>query len=44
MPIAIPPMVEMLQWHKVHEYDPASQWFRRMLTAAVADLPHDVSA
>src|SRR6185295_9523449 len=39
MPIAIPPMVEMLQWHKVHDYDPASQWFRRLLKEAVSDLP-----
>ena len=38
MPIAIPPMVEMLQWHKVHDYDPANQWFRRLLKEAVSDL------
>jgi len=41
IPIAIPPMVEMLQWHKVHDYDPASQWFRRLLKQAVSDLPHE---
>jgi DNA-binding transcriptional LysR family regulator len=41
LPIAIPPMVEMLQWHKVHDYDPASQWFRRLLKEAVNDLPHE---
>jgi DNA-binding transcriptional LysR family regulator len=41
MPIAIPPMVEMLQWHKVHDYDPANQWFRRVLKEAISDLPHD---
>jgi hypothetical protein len=41
MPIAIPPMVEMLQWHKVHDCDPASQWFRRLLKEAVSDLPHE---
>ena len=35
MPIAMPPMVEMLQWHKVHDYDPAHQWFRRLLKDAV---------
>jgi len=44
MPIAIPPMVEMLQWHKVHDYDPASQWFRRLLKEAVTDLPHEPPA
>jgi hypothetical protein len=27
LPIAIPPMVEMLQWHQVHDCDPANQWF-----------------
>lgn len=41
LPIAIPPMVEMLQWHKVHDYDPANQWFRRLLKEAINDLPHD---
>jgi LysR family nod box-dependent transcriptional activator len=41
MPVAMPPMVEMLQWHRVHDYDPASQWFRRVLKEAVSDLPHD---
>jgi len=41
MPIAIPPMVEMLQWHKVHDYDPANRWFRRLLKEAVSDLPHE---
>jgi DNA-binding transcriptional LysR family regulator len=39
LPIAIPPMVEMLQWHKVHEYDPAHHWFRRLLTQVVQTLP-----
>jgi LysR family transcriptional regulator, nod-box dependent transcriptional activator len=41
MPIAMPPMVEMLQWHKVHDYDPANQWFRRLLKDTVSDLPHE---
>jgi LysR family transcriptional regulator, nod-box dependent transcriptional activator len=41
MPIAIPPMVEMLQWHQVHDCDPANQWFRRLLRETVRDLPHD---
>jgi DNA-binding transcriptional LysR family regulator len=41
LPVAMPPMVEMLQWHRVHDYDPASQWFRRLLKEAVSDLPHD---
>jgi LysR family transcriptional regulator, nod-box dependent transcriptional activator len=41
IPVAMPPMVEMLQWHRVHDYDPASQWFRRLLKEAVSDLPHE---
>jgi LysR family nod box-dependent transcriptional activator len=39
MPIAMPPMVELLQWHKVHEYDPAHHWFRGLLTRVVQTLP-----
>lgn len=39
MPIAMPPMVEMLQWHKVHEYDPAHHWFRGLLRTVVQQLP-----
>jgi LysR family transcriptional regulator, nod-box dependent transcriptional activator len=39
LPIAMPPMVEMLQWHKIHENDPAHQWFRALLNTAVQRLP-----
>ena len=39
LPIAMPPMVEMLQWHKVHEYDPAHDWFRGLLKKVVQMLP-----
>jgi len=39
LPIAIPPMIEMLQWHRVHEYDPAHHWFRRLLRRVVQVLP-----
>ncbi len=39
LPIAMPPMVEMLQWHKVHEYDPAHHWFRALLRTVVQRLP-----
>jgi DNA-binding transcriptional LysR family regulator len=41
LPIAMPPMVEMLQWHKVHEYDPAHAWFRRLLKGVVQTLPSE---
>jgi LysR family nod box-dependent transcriptional activator len=39
LPMAMPPMVEVLQWHKVHEYDPAHHWFRGLLRKAVQALP-----
>ena len=39
LPMPMPPMVEVLQWHKVHEYDPAHRWFRGLLTKAVQELP-----
>jgi len=39
LPMAIPPMVEVLQWHKVHEFDPAHHWFRGLLRKAVQALP-----
>lgn len=39
MPIEIPPLVEMLQWHRVHDLDPAHQWFRRLLRDTVRELP-----
>lgn len=39
LPVAIPPMVEVLQWHKVREYDPAHHWFRRLLQDVARTLP-----
>jgi LysR family transcriptional regulator, nod-box dependent transcriptional activator len=39
LPVPMPPMVEVLQWHKVHEYDPAHHWFRRVLKDTVRTLP-----
>jgi DNA-binding transcriptional LysR family regulator len=39
MPIEVPPLVEMLQWHRVRELDPAHQWFRRLLMETVRGLP-----
>jgi DNA-binding transcriptional LysR family regulator len=39
LPIPMPPMVEMLQWHRIHEYDPAHHWFRRVLRGVVQMLP-----
>jgi DNA-binding transcriptional LysR family regulator len=39
LPIAIPPTVETLQWHSVHDHDPANKWFRCLLKEAVSNLP-----
>lgn len=39
LPIAMPPMIEMLQWHKVYEGDAAHRWFRHLLKTAVEALP-----
>ena len=39
LPVPMPPMVELLQWHKVREYDPAHHWFRRLLKDVVRTLP-----
>jgi LysR family transcriptional regulator, nod-box dependent transcriptional activator len=36
LPIAIPPMVEMLQWHRVHDRDPAHVWLRAQLREVIA--------
>jgi DNA-binding transcriptional LysR family regulator len=44
LPIDIPPMVEMLQWHKAHDHDPAQHWFRELLKASVTKLPPACSA
>lgn len=41
LPIDIPPMIEMLQWHKVHEHDPVHQWFRGLLRTVVQRLPSE---
>jgi DNA-binding transcriptional LysR family regulator len=38
LPVAMPPMVEMLQWHQVHESNPAHQWFRGVLRTVVQGL------
>jgi LysR family transcriptional regulator, nod-box dependent transcriptional activator len=38
LPIEIPPMVEMLQWHRVHDRDPAHVWLRAQLREVVGTL------
>ena len=39
LPIEIPPLVEVLHWHRAHNQDPAHLWFRQLLKGAVAALP-----
>jgi len=43
VPIDIPPMIEVLQWHRAHNQDPAHLWLRshlrRAVDAAFADAP-----
>jgi LysR family transcriptional regulator, nod-box dependent transcriptional activator len=38
-PIEIPPIVEMVQWHKYQERDPAIRWFLGVLRTVALDLP-----
>jgi LysR family nod box-dependent transcriptional activator len=35
-PVTIPPLVELLQWHKAHSHNPAHLWFRTQMKEAVA--------
>jgi LysR family nod box-dependent transcriptional activator len=39
LPVNIPPMVELVQWHRIRDEDPAFHWFRRVLKETVATLP-----
>ena len=39
LPIELPPLVEVLHWHRAHNQDPVHLWFRRILKQAVAALP-----
>ncbi len=38
LPIDIPPMTEVLQWHKYHDQDPAFIWLRNVLEQRAAKL------
>jgi LysR family transcriptional regulator, nod-box dependent transcriptional activator len=38
LPFALPPMSEILQWHKYHDQDPAYTWLREALNAHAANL------
>jgi DNA-binding transcriptional LysR family regulator len=39
LPIEVPPMTEVLQWHKYHDRDPAYVWLRRVLSDLATKLP-----
>jgi LysR family transcriptional regulator, nod-box dependent transcriptional activator len=38
VPIEIPPMIEVLQWHRAHDQDPAHRWLRSQLKQSVVNL------
>jgi LysR family nod box-dependent transcriptional activator len=38
VPVDIPPMIEVLQWHRAHDQDPAHAWLRLQLKQAVAGV------
>ena len=38
-PVEIPPLIEVLQWHKAHNQHPAHLWFRAQIKEAVSRLP-----
>jgi len=44
LPIELPPLVELLHWHRAHNQDAAHLWFRRILKDAVAALPSTATA
>lgn len=44
LPIEVPPMTEVLQWHKYHDRDPAYIWLRGVLSDRAAKLPGHLTA
>jgi LysR family transcriptional regulator, nod-box dependent transcriptional activator len=38
VPVEIPPMIEVLQWHRAHDQDPARAWLRTQLKEAVSKV------
>jgi DNA-binding transcriptional LysR family regulator len=36
----MPPLIESMWWHGVHDTDPGHRWLRRVLEAAAADRPY----
>lgn len=44
LPIDVPPMTEVLQWHKYHDRDPAYTWLRGALREQSAKSPESSAA
>jgi LysR family transcriptional regulator, nod-box dependent transcriptional activator len=44
VPIDIPPMIEVLQWHRAHDQDPGHLWLRLQLRSVVAGTFAEASA
>jgi LysR family transcriptional regulator, nod-box dependent transcriptional activator len=38
LPVEVPPMTEVLQWHKYHDQDPAYLWLREVLSKQAMNL------
>jgi LysR family transcriptional regulator, nod-box dependent transcriptional activator len=43
LPLDLPSMTEVLQWHKYHDKDPSFTWLRKILREQAARLPGPVS-
>ena len=43
VPIEISPMIEVLQWHRAHDRDPAHLWLRAQLRARVTQIVGGIS-
>ncbi len=37
-PLPIPPMEQSVQWHRMRSHDPALDWLRAQLAAAVIEM------
>src|SRR5438477_1672919 len=44
LPVRIPPLVEVLQWHKAHSQNPAHMWFRTQIRDVALRMPSPTAA
>src|SRR5204862_2330425 len=42
--VRIPPLIEVLQWHKAHSQNPAHMWFRTQIKDVAARMPSSAAA